>query len=86
MAQTALSPTRVEAVGSMTKLVTGVAGGSGTSTTVTVPGVKAIKMVLVGGATSATAPYCATISGNTFTVTHASSDLFTYIAYCDGGI
>ena len=86
MAQTALSPTRVEAVGSMTKLVTGVAGGSSTTTVVTIPNVKAIKMVLVGGATSATAPYCDTISSNTFTVTHASSDLFTYIAFCEGGI
>lgn len=86
MAQTALSPTRVEAVGSMTKLVTGVAGGSGTTTTVTIPNVKAIKMVLVGGATSATAPYCDTISGNTFTATHANNDLFTYIAFCEGGI
>ena len=86
MAQTALSPTRVEAVGSMTKLVVGVAGGSGTSTVVTIPGVKAIKAVVVGGATSATPPFCDTISANTFTVTHASSDLFSYIAYCDGGI
>ena len=86
MAQTALSPTRVEAVGSMTKLVTGVVAGTSTSTVVTIPGVRAIKMVLVGGATSATAPFCATISGNTFTVTHADSDLFTYIALCEGGI
>ena len=86
MAQTALSPTRVEAVGSMTKLVTGVAGGSGTSTVVTVPGVKGIKMVLVGGATSATPPYCDTISTNTFTVTTANNDVFTYIAFCEGGI
>ena len=86
MAQTALSPTVVEAVGSMTKLRVGVAGGTSTTTTVTIPGVKAIKMVLVGGATSATPPYCDTISGNTFTVTHASSDLFTYVAFCEGGI
>lgn len=86
MAQTALSPTRVEAVGSMTKLVTGVAGGSGTSTVVTIPGVTGIKAVIVSGATSTTAVFCDTISGNTFTVTHASSDLFSYIAVCEGGI
>ena len=86
MAQTALSPTRVEAVGSMTKLVTGVAGGSGTSTTVTIPGVKAIKAVIISGATSTTVAFCDTISANTFTVTHASSDLFTYVAFCEGGI
>lgn len=86
MAQTALSPTRIEAVGSMTKLVMGVAGGSGTSTTVTIPGVSAIKAVHVSGATSATPPFCDTISANTFTVTTASNDLFTYIALCEGGI
>ena len=86
MAQTALSPTRVEAVGSMTKMVVGVAGGSGTSTTVTIPGVAAIKAVIVSGATSSTAPFCDTISANTFTVTTASNDLFSYIAYCEGGI
>ena len=86
MAQTALSPTRVEAVGSMTKLVTGVAGGSGTSTTVTIPGVKAIKAVIISGATSTTVAFCDTISANTFTVTHASADLFSYIAFCEGGI
>jgi len=86
MAQTALSPTRVEAVGSMTRLVMGVAGGSGTSTVVTIPNVKGIRAVLVGGATSATAPFCATISTNTFTVTHGNNDQFTYIALTDGGI
>jgi hypothetical protein len=86
MAQTALSPTRVEAIGSMTKLVTGVAGGSGTSTTVTVPGNVRVRSVIVGGATSATPPYCDTVSGATFTVTHASSDLFAYIAVVEGGI
>jgi len=86
MAQTALSPTRVEAVGSMTKLMTGVAGGSGTTTTVTLPASVKVKSVLVGGATSSTAPYCDTISSNTFTVTHASADLFSWIAFVEGGI
>ncbi len=81
MAQTALSPTLVEAVGSFTPIAVGVAGGSGTSTVVTVPNFHSVIAVVVGGATSATAPYCDTISGNTFTVTHASSDLFSYVAY-----
>lgn len=81
MAQTALSPTLVQAIGSFTPTVVGVAGGVSTSTVVTVPQFKQVLMVLVGGATSATSPYCDTISGNTFTVTHASADLFTYIAY-----
>ncbi len=81
MAQTALDPTLVEAIGSFAPFVFGVAGGTSTSTVVTVPQFAVVTNVLVGGATSATAPYCDTISGNTFTVTHGSSDLFSYIAY-----
>ena len=81
MAQTALSPTQLQAIGSFLQCVVGVAGGTSTSTVVTVPQFISIKMVLVGGNTSATPPYCDTISGNTFTVTHADSDLFSYIAY-----
>lgn len=86
MAQTALSPTRVESVGSMTRLMTGVAGGTSTSTVVTLPPSITVISVLVGGATSATAPYCDTISANTFTVTHGNTDLFAWIAYVKGGI
>ena len=86
MALTALSPRRIQAVGSYTEIVVGTAGGSSTSTVVTIPGAKAILTVVVGGSTSATSPYCDTISGNTFTVTHASADLFTYIATVSGGI
>lgn len=86
MAQTALSPTRVQAVGSMTTLMTGVAGGSGTSTVVTLPAGVTVKGVLVGGATSATSPYCDTVSANTFTVTHANNDLFAWVAFVQGGV
>ena len=86
MAQTALSPTRVQAVGSMTTLMMGVAGGSGTSTVVTLPANLVVVAVLVGGDTSATPPFCATVSANTFTVTTASNDLFTWIALVKGGI
>jgi hypothetical protein len=86
MAQTALSPTRVPAVGSFTQLFVGCAGGSGTSTVVTLPGNVVVQNVIVGGATSATAPYCDTISANTFTVTTGNNDLFTYIAYVKGGL
>lgn len=87
MAQTALSPTRIDAIGSETRLLMGVAGGSGTTTVVTIPGANmVIQAVLVGGATSATAPYCDTISGQTFTVTHANADLFSWIALVKGGI
>lgn len=81
MAQTALSPTLIQAVGSFTPVAVGVAGGSGTSTTVTIPQFHNVLAVIVSGATSATAPFCDTVSGNTFTVTTASNDLFTYVAY-----
>jgi hypothetical protein len=86
MAQTALSPTRVQAIGSMTQTFVGVAGGASTSTVVTLPGNVTVRAVVVGGATSATSPYCDTVSANTFTVTHGSSDLFAYVAYCTGGV
>ena len=86
MAQTALSPTRVQAVGSMTQLLVGVAGGSGTSTVVTLASNLVVVAVGVSGATSATAPFCATVSANTFTVTTASNDLFTYWVLVKGGI
>ena len=86
MALTALSPRRVAAVGSFTEVVVGTAGGSSTSTVVTIPGAKLVLTVVVGGSTSATSPFCDTISANTFTVTHASADLFTYIATVKGGI
>ncbi len=86
MAQTARAGTRVGAYGSYTDVIFGCAGGSSTSTVVTLPGNVVVLNVIVGGATSATAPYCATVSANTFTVTHASADLFTYIALVKGGI
>jgi hypothetical protein len=86
MAQTALSATRVQSIGSMTQLMVGVAGGSSTSTVVTLPAGLVVVAVGVSGATSATAPYCATVSANTFTVTHASADLFSYWALVKGGI
>ena len=86
MAQAALAPTRVKTVGESTRLFFGCAGGSGTSTVVTLPGNVTVINVIVGGATSTTAVYCDTISTNTFTVTHAASDLFTYIAITKGGV
>lgn len=81
MAQTALSSVLIPAIGSYTQLAVGVAGGSGTSTTVTIPQFVSVKAVIVSSATSATGAYCDTISGNTFTVTTNSNDLFSYVAY-----
>lgn len=86
MAQTALSPTRVQAPGSMTTLMCGVAGGSGTSTTVTLPAQCTVVAAGAMGATSSTSPFVATVSANTFVVTTASNDLFFWIAYVKGGV
>lgn len=86
MAQTALSPTRVDAVGSSTRLMAGVAGGSGATTTVTLAA--GITVIAAGGmgATSTTAVYVDTVSANTFLATHGSGDLFFWIALVKGGI
>jgi hypothetical protein len=82
MAATAKSPEIVEAVGSMTKMVVGVAGGSGTSTVLTIPQLKTVELVVAcAGGSTATAPRADTYSGNTATITHANNEVFTYIAY-----
>ena len=84
MAQTAYGPTRILSPSGLTNEYAGVAGGSGTSTTVTLPGGTVILGVLVSSATSATGAFVATISSNTFTVTTASNDLFSYRAHVKG--
>jgi len=82
MAATAKSPEMVEAIGSFTKLAVGVAGGSGTSTVVTLPNFRLVELaVACAGGSTATAPRCDSYSGNTFTVTHANDEVFTYIAF-----
>ena len=81
MAQTAYGPVRVKGPSGLGDEYRGVAGGSGTSTTVTLPANVSILGVMVSGATSATSPFCATISGSAFTVTTASNDLFAYSAH-----
>lgn len=86
MAQTASNALILQAVGSFCPLAMGCAGGSGTSTVVTIPQFKSITNVVVSSATSATGAFVATISGNTFTCTTASNDLFTWIAWGKGGI
>ena len=86
MAQTALSPKIIEAIGSMTRVAVGVAGGTGTTTVVTIPQFSRVLAVIVSGATSTTAVYVDTVSTNTFTATHASGDLFTYVAFGDARI
>lgn len=86
MAQTAYGPTRIIGPAGLTNEFAGVAGGSGTSTVVTlpIPPNAIILGVLVSSCTSATGAFCATISTNTFTVTTASNDLFSYRAHVKG--
>lgn len=84
MAQTAYGPTRIVGPSGLTNEYAGVAGGSSTSTVVTLPTGVVILGVSVSGCTSTTAVYCATASGNTFTVTHANNDLFSYRAHVKG--
>lgn len=82
MAATAKAPTLVQAIGSFTQLAVGVAGGSGTSTVVTVPQMHTVELAIAApGGSSATAPRCDSYSGNTFTVTHANGEVFTWIAF-----
>ena len=81
MAQTTRVSELVKSVGSFTEIAAGIAGGSGTSTVVTVPQFSLVKAAVVTGDTSTTAMYVGTISTNTFTVTHASGDRFSWIAF-----
>ena len=82
MAATAKAPELVEICGSFAPLAVGVAGGSGTSTVVTVPQMSIVNLaVACAGGSTATAPVCDTYSGNTFTVTHANNEVFTWIAF-----
>ena len=81
MALTAANPRLIKTVGETTELVVGSVDGSGTSTVVTVPQLISIQGVICTGATSTTAIYVATISGNTFTATHDSDDDFHYMAW-----
>lgn len=78
----ALSPKRLRALGSFAEVVVGVAGGSGTTTVLVFPQFKALLLLVACAAGStATAPRADNYSNNQVTVTHASGELFTYIAH-----
>lgn len=81
MAVAAKGPALAKCVGSFTEIAWGVDAGSGTTSVITVPQFGVVKTALVGGNTSTTAPYVDTVSGNTFTITKASSDVITWIAF-----
>ena len=72
----------LQAIGSFLPVAAGVAGGSGTSTVVTLPQFSIVELaVACAGGDTATAPRCDSYSGNTFTVTHANNEVFTYFAF-----
>ena len=81
MALTAKGVTMMENIGQFSGFATGSVDGTGASTTVTIPQFSSIQGVICGGATSTTAVYVATISGNAFTATHANNDDFHWIAW-----
>ena len=81
MALTATNPRLIKTVGETTELVVGAVDATGTSTVVTVPQLSVVQGVICTGATSTTVIYVATVSGNTFTATHADGDDFYYMAW-----
>ena len=81
MAVTSFGPTRGVGPSGLLGFYHGNGGGASTSTVITLPVGETVTDVMVSGSTSTTAVYCDTISANTFTVTHASSDRFSYIAF-----
>ena len=83
MALSAIGPKLIEVIGSYLGFACGVVDGTGTSNVVTVPQLKNIKGVIVTGMTSATGMYCSATSGNTFTITCANNDDFSWIAWGD---
>lgn len=78
---TSQGPTQQENLGMYTKFARGIAGGSSTSTTVTVDRFQRIDGVLATSTTGATAVIIGTTSANTFTATHGSAHSFCWIAW-----
>jgi hypothetical protein len=81
MAVSARTPQLAKAAGSYTEIAWGVDAAAGTSSVITVPQFGVVFTALVGGNTSTTAPFVDTVSGNTFTITKASGDVITWIAF-----
>ena len=77
---TARSPQLAKISGETTQIAFGQAGGSGTSTVVTIPQARGILSVVVTGTSTTTAMYIDTDSSNTFTVTHGNGEYFDWIA------
>lgn len=81
MAVSARSPKLARSAGSFTEIAWGVDATTGTTATITVPQFGVVYTALVGGNTSTTAPFVDTVSSNTFTITKASSDVITWVAF-----
>ena len=81
MAVSARGPALAKAAGSYTEIAWGVDATAGTSAVITVPQFGTVYTALVGGNTSVTTAYVDTVSGNTFTITKASGDVITWIAF-----
>ena len=81
MALTDKSPALVQCIPPYTELVYGIVTTTTTTATVTIPQFSVCLGAMVTGCTSTTAPYVTAVSGNTFTVTCASSDQLMYLAF-----
>jgi len=81
MALSAKSPQLLKSVGSFTEMAWGVAGGSGTTTTVTVGKMKFVDAIFLTSL-SATIAYVSTQPNgdNVFIATHGSGELFSWQA------
>ena len=75
------SPKLVKTVGSYTELAAGIADATSTTLTVTVPQFSQVISVVANSLDSATAPILASTSGNIFTMTTASGDTISWMAY-----
>ena len=75
------APRLLKAVGEYTELACGIAGGSGTSTVVTIPQFKQVHGIVAMSTSAATAAYCATTDGNAATITHGNNEKFFWIAW-----
>ena len=78
---TSQGPSQQENLGMYSRFAHGIAGGSSTSTTVTVHDFQRIDGVIATSTTGATAVIIGTTSANTFTATHGSAHSFTWIAW-----
>jgi len=83
--QSSTSPALAKVIGETAAIAYGTAGGSGTSTTVTIPHLKQVISVLCQSHSTTTAIYVGTDTaasngGASFVATHGSGEYFDWIA------